>query len=89
MQSHRKLQVAFRKFVEDVLVPDGQQHEDDGKKPEKHIFLAMAKYNIIAMRLGPGPHLKGRELMGGVVEPEEVSFTMQASFISFLKVPFS
>ncbi|KAF4614195.1 hypothetical protein D9613_007777 [Agrocybe pediades] len=73
-ESHRKLQVAFRKFVEDVLVPDGQLHEDDGKKPEKHIFLAMAKYNIIAMRLGPGPHLKGRELMGGVVKPEELDY---------------
>lgn len=24
------------------------------------------------MRLGPGPHLKGRTLMGGIVKPEEV-----------------
>ena len=32
----------------------------------------MAKLNIIAMRLGPGPHLKGLELMGGIVKPEEV-----------------
>ncbi|PPQ91009.1 hypothetical protein CVT25_013934 [Psilocybe cyanescens] len=61
---------AFRKFVEEVLVPDGQIHEDDGKKPEQKIFLEMAKYNVIAMRLGPGPHLKGRKLLGGV-KPEE------------------
>ena len=32
----------------------------------------MAKVNILAMRLGPGAHLKGLELMGGVVKPEEV-----------------
>lgn len=25
------------------------------------------------MRLGPGKHLKGRTLMGGIVKPEEVS----------------
>jgi hypothetical protein len=29
--------------------------------------------NIHAMRLGPGKHLKGLTLFGGVVKPEEVS----------------
>jgi hypothetical protein len=29
---------------------------------------------IHAMRLGPGKHLKGRKLMGGLVKPEEVRF---------------
>lgn len=29
--------------------------------------------NIIAMRIGPGKHLKGRTLMGGAVTPEEFS----------------
>ena len=29
--------------------------------------------NIHAMRMGPGKHLKGLKLMGGIVEPEEVS----------------
>jgi hypothetical protein len=27
--------------------------------------------NIIGMRLGPGKHLKGRSLLGGVITPEE------------------
>ena len=27
---------------------------------------------IHAMRMGPGKHLKGRTLMGGIVKPEEV-----------------
>lgn len=27
--------------------------------------------NIPAMRLGPGKHLKGRTLLGGVITPEE------------------
>ncbi len=30
--------------------------------------------NINAMRLGPGKHLKGRKLMGGVVSPEEFDY---------------
>jgi len=30
--------------------------------------------NIIAMRLGPGKHLKGKALMGGVVKPEEFDY---------------
>lgn len=30
--------------------------------------------NIIAMRLGPGKHLQGRTLMGGVVKPEEFDY---------------
>jgi hypothetical protein len=33
----------------------------------------MAEKNLIAMRLGPGKHLKDRTLMDGVVSPEEVS----------------
>ena len=27
--------------------------------------------NIPAMRIGPGKHLKGRKLMGGIVTPEQ------------------
>jgi len=43
----------------------------------------MGKLEIIAMRLGPGPHLKGRTLMGGLVKPEEVSiiFVMLTVFL--------
>lgn len=30
--------------------------------------------NLNAMRLGPGKHLKGRVLMGGIVKPEEFDY---------------
>lgn len=30
--------------------------------------------NIIAMRQGPGKHLRGRTLMGGLVKPEEFDY---------------
>jgi hypothetical protein len=32
------------------------------------------KINLHAMRMGPGKHLKGLELAGGIVKPEEVRF---------------
>ena len=35
--------------------------------------------NIIAMRLGPGKHLKGRTLLGGVVTPEEFDYFHEVS----------
>jgi hypothetical protein len=35
--------------------------------------------NIIAMRLGPGKHLKGRTLLGGIVKPEEFDYFYEVS----------
>ena len=32
----------------------------------------MAETNILALRLGPGKHLHGREILGGAVEGKEV-----------------
>ncbi|KAF8071704.1 acyl-CoA dehydrogenase [Lyophyllum atratum] len=71
---HRRFQAAFRKFVEEVLLPDAQLREEDGKRPSQSVFDEMAKQNLIAMRLGPGKHLKGRVLMGGIVKPEEFDY---------------
>ncbi|RDB25902.1 Isovaleryl-CoA dehydrogenase, mitochondrial [Hypsizygus marmoreus] len=69
--SHRQFQLAVRQFVEDVIFPDAQRHEEDGKPPSQHVFDEMGRLNIIAMRLGPGKHLQGRALMRGIVKPEE------------------
>lgn len=70
------MQATFRKFLEEVVVPDARLHEEDGKRPTQSVFDEMAKLDIVAMRcLGPGKHLKGRTLMGGIVEPEEVRAT--------------
>jgi len=41
-----------------------------GKHSSNHIYR---ETNVIAMRLGPGKHLKGRKLLGGV-EPEEFDY---------------
>ncbi|KAG6831810.1 hypothetical protein H0H92_007487 [Tricholoma furcatifolium] len=68
---HHRFQAAMRKFVEEVVIPDAQARETDGKPPSQHVFDEMARLNLIAMRLGPGKHLSGRILMDGLVKPEE------------------
>ncbi|CAA7267133.1 unnamed protein product [Cyclocybe aegerita] len=73
-ENHRKFQRAVRKFMDEVITPDAIAREEDGKPPSKSVLEAMAKLNIHAMRMGPGKHLKGRELMGGLVKPEEFDY---------------
>jgi hypothetical protein len=87
--THRQLHKELRKFVDDVMYPDAQAREEDGKRPSQAVFDDMAyvvvasypcldsqhpvrRMELHAMRLGPGKHLKGRTLMGGLVKPEEV-----------------
>ncbi|KAG8932579.1 hypothetical protein FRC01_013209 [Tulasnella sp. 417] len=74
--SHRKFQAAMRKFVDEIVYPDGQLREADGKRVSQSVLDAMAAKEIHAMRLGPGKHLKGRVLFDGLVQPEEGGFTV-------------
>ncbi|KAH9856469.1 acyl-CoA dehydrogenase [Lenzites betulinus] len=73
-ESHRRLQAAMRKFVDEVVYPEAQVFETEGKRPSQDVIDQMAAQNIHAMRMGPGKHLKGRTLMGGVVTPEEFDY---------------
>ncbi|KAJ6462050.1 acyl-CoA dehydrogenase [Mycena vitilis] len=73
-EKHRRFQAALRKFFEEEILPDAVLREEDGKPPSQAAFDAMARTNILAMRCGPGPHLKGRVLMDGLVQPEEFDY---------------
>ncbi|KZT73165.1 acyl-CoA dehydrogenase [Daedalea quercina L-15889] len=73
-ENHRQLQRAIRKFMDEVVYPDAQARELDGKRPSQSVVDAMAKIEMLAMRLGPGKHLQGRTLMGGLVKPEEFDY---------------
>lgn len=72
-ESHRVLQKAMRKFTDEIVTPDAHAREEDGKRPSQSVIQAMADVNLHAMRLGPGKHLKGLELLGGV-KPEEFDY---------------
>ncbi|CDO74186.1 hypothetical protein BN946_scf185043.g238 [Trametes cinnabarina] len=68
---HRDFQRAVRKFFEEVVYPDAVRHEEDGKRISQEVVDKLCEMNIPAMRIGPGKHLKGRTLMGGIITPEE------------------
>ncbi|KAI0052611.1 acyl-CoA dehydrogenase [Auriscalpium vulgare] len=69
--SHKRFQKAMRKFVVEVVYPDAIECEETGKRISQEVVEKLGEMNIIAMRLGPGPHLKGRTLLGGVIKTEE------------------
>lgn len=64
--SHRALQKALRKFVDTDIYPEAQEKELDGTYISQELVDKMAANNTLAMRLGPGKHLHGRTLLGGV-----------------------
>lgn len=66
----------MHKFTDEIVFPDAQAREEDGKRISQSVVDAMAEMNMHAMRLGPGKHLKGLKLMGGIVKPEEVSYSV-------------
>ncbi|KAI0281512.1 acyl-CoA dehydrogenase, partial [Russula brevipes] len=70
-ESHRRFQKAMRKFVNEVVLPDAIACEESGKRISQQVVDKLGETNIIGMRLGPGKHLKGRLLLGGVITPEE------------------
>jgi hypothetical protein len=71
---HRRLQKAFRKFVDEVITPEAQQKEADGTYVSQELIDKMAAANVIGMRLGPGPHLKGLPLLGGVMMGDDFDY---------------
>ncbi|KAF8318498.1 acyl-CoA dehydrogenase NM domain-like protein [Clavulina sp. PMI_390] len=73
-ENHRKFQTWVRKFVDENLMEDATAREEDGKRPDISTVEAQAKYGLLAMRLGPGKHLKGMTLAEGLVKPEEFDY---------------
>ncbi|GJE96594.1 acyl-CoA dehydrogenase [Phanerochaete sordida] len=67
-ESHRRLQKAVRELVDELIYPDAQARELDGKRPSQSVIDRMAELNVHAMRMGPGKHLKGLTLMNGVFD---------------------
>ncbi|KAF2768948.1 acyl-CoA dehydrogenase NM domain-like protein [Teratosphaeria nubilosa] len=63
-ESHRKLQKAMRIFVETHVKPEAEQKEKDGTYISQELIDKMAENGILAMRLGPGKHMHGLNLMG-------------------------
>lgn len=72
-ESHYRLQKEMRKFVDEYVTPVAQAREADGKRPDVDLVQRMGTVGLNAMRMGPGPHLKGRKLFADI-KPEEFDY---------------
>ncbi|KAL3477447.1 acyl-CoA dehydrogenase/oxidase [Aspergillus californicus] len=75
-ESHLRLQKAIREFTSLYVSPEAREKEADGTYISQELIDRMAHKdnNVLAMRLGPGKHLHGRTLLGGVVKGEEFDY---------------
>ncbi|GAA5988773.1 hypothetical protein JCM5350_002933 [Sporobolomyces pararoseus] len=66
--SHRRLQKEMRRFFDTEVRPEARVHELTHERPTKRLVELMGtpEWNIHAMRMGPGKHLHGLTLPGGV-----------------------
>lgn len=71
--SHRALQKEIRKFVDEHITPEALQKEKDGTYISQELIDKMAQNDMLAMRLGPGKHLHGKNLLG-VVKGEDFDY---------------
>ena len=72
--SHHALRKEVRKFVDAELRPEGLEKEKDGTFISQKMVDRMAETGLLAMRLGPGEHLRGKSLLGGVRADEFDAF---------------
>ncbi|KAI1087361.1 acyl-CoA dehydrogenase NM domain-like protein [Rostrohypoxylon terebratum] len=73
-ESHRRLQKAMRVFTDTYVTPEAQQRELDGKKISQELVDRMSAVGLLHMRLGPGKHLHGVNLLDGAVKGEEFDY---------------
>lgn len=72
--SHRRLQKAMRGFVDKYVTPEAQEAERTGAHISQGLIDRMSKAGLLHMRIGPGKHLHGVEILGGVVKGEEFDY---------------
>lgn len=73
--SHKRLQKAIRKFTDEVALPVALEHEASGEYMPQSLIDKFAENGVTHMRLGPGPHLHGKELLGGgVIDGKEFDY---------------
>ncbi|KAH8811698.1 acyl-CoA dehydrogenase/oxidase [Xylogone sp. PMI_703] len=71
--SHRRLQKALREFVETHITPEAQEAEKSGAYISQELIDKMSKAGLLHMRLGPGKHMKGVDLLG-VMKGEDFDY---------------
>lgn len=72
--SHRRLQRAMREFTDRYITPEALELEVSGEYISQELIERMSAAGINHMRLGPGPHLHGVELLGGAVDGKKFDY---------------
>lgn len=72
-ESHHSLRKATREFLRDNAYEEALQGEESGKPCSKELFQKLGESGLLAMRMGPGPHLKKFKLISGI-EPEKFDY---------------
>jgi len=74
-ESHYRMRIAVRKFLEKEVVPLLPAMEDQGKEPSIELYKKMGQFGLLAARIGPGKALTltPNGLPGGV-KPEEFTY---------------
>ena len=73
-ESHHRLRKAAREFTDKYLTPHAQECEASGQTISQEMIDHMSRLGILHMRLGPGKHLHGVDLMNGAVKGEEFDY---------------
>ncbi len=73
-ESHRRLQKAMRIFTDQYIIPEALEKEQTGEHISQQLVDRMSKAGILHMRMGPGPHLHGQNLLGGAVDGKEFDY---------------
>ncbi|PBP19866.1 acyl-CoA dehydrogenase-like protein [Diplocarpon rosae] len=72
--SHRRLQNTMRVWTDTELYPVAQECEKSGKRIPQELIDNISKNGILHMRIEPGKHMHGIDLMGGAVQGEEFDY---------------
>ncbi len=72
--SHRRLRRAMREFTDTYITPEAVERESSGEYISQGLVDRMARAGVLHMRMGPGKHLHGVELLGGAVDGREFDY---------------
>ncbi|TKW52584.1 Long-chain specific acyl-CoA dehydrogenase, mitochondrial [Colletotrichum tanaceti] len=72
--SHRALQRAIRDFTDREITPVALKCEEKGEHIPQDLIDKMSKAGVLHMRLGPGKHLHGVDLLNGAVKGQEFDY---------------
>jgi hypothetical protein len=64
----------MRVFVDEEVYPVAQECEREGNTIPQELIDKMSKKGILHMRLGPGKHMHGVDLMDGAVKGEDFDY---------------